>query len=84
MIKSRRSITAAPDKIIVQTFFEGIDKGWNCGLVDVSNRKLTENSENRQMMWYFYFLKYMPYPDEKRWYYTQNDAFNLILKSNFD
>ena len=26
----------------------------------------------------------MPYPDEKRWYHTQNDAFNLILKSNFD
>ena len=26
----------------------------------------------------------MPYPDEKRWYCTQNDAFNLILKSDFD
>ena len=21
----------------------------------------------------------MPYPDEKRWYYTRDDAFNLIL-----
>ena len=26
----------------------------------------------------------IPYSDEKRWYYTRNDAFNLILKSNFD
>ena len=25
----------------------------------------------------------MPYPDEKRWYYTRDDAFNLILKSDF-
>ena len=22
----------------------------------------------------------MPYPDVKRWYYTQNDAFNLMLR----
>ena len=25
-----------------------------------------------------------PYPDVKRWYYTQNDAFILMLKSDFD
>ena len=25
-----------------------------------------------------------PYPDVKRWYYTQNDAFNLMLKPDFD
>ena len=41
--KSGRSITAAPDKIFTQTFFENIDKGWNCGLVRFSitsgNRK---------------------------------------------
>ena len=52
MIQSGRSITTAPDKIFAQTFFEGIDKGWNGGLVGVSitsanrecpkNRKLTE------------------------------------------
>ena len=45
--KSGRSITAAPDKIFTQTFFQGIDKGWNCGLVEVSiisdNRKCPEN-----------------------------------------
>ena len=43
MIKSGRFITAAPDKIFAQTFFEGTDKGWNCGLVGVliisGNRK---------------------------------------------
>ena len=57
MIKPGRSITAAPDKIFPQTFFEGIDKGWNCGLVGVSitsgnrkcpkNRKLTEKQCGR-------------------------------------
>ena len=25
-----------------------------------------------------------PYLDVKRWYYTQNDAFNLMLNSDFD
>ena len=35
--KSGRSITAVPDKIFTQTFFEGIDEGSNCGLVGVSN-----------------------------------------------
>ena len=25
-----------------------------------------------------------PYPDVKRWHYTQNDTFNLMLKSDFD
>ena len=44
--KSGRSITAAPDKISIQTLFEDIDKGWNCGAVGVSiisnNRKCPE------------------------------------------
>ena len=43
MIESGRSIRAAPDKIFAQTFFEGIEKGLNCGLVEFSitsgNRK---------------------------------------------
>ena len=42
MIESGRSIPAAPDNIFAK-FFEGIDKGLNCGLVGVSitsgNRK---------------------------------------------
>ena len=32
---------------------------------------------------FFIFLN-RPYPDVKRWYYTQNDAVNLMLKSDFD
>ena len=39
--KSGRSITAALDKIFPQTFFEGIDKGWKCGLVGVSITSVT-------------------------------------------
>ena len=33
--KSGRSITVTPDEIFGQTFFEGIEKGWNGGLVGV-------------------------------------------------
>ena len=55
MIKSGRSITAAPDKIFAQTFFEGIDKGWNCGLVVVSitsgNRKCPKNRKLTEKQW---------------------------------
>ena len=53
--KSGRSITAAPDKIFTQTFFEGIDKGWNCGVVGVSiisgNRKCPKNREKVKKKW---------------------------------
>ena len=31
----------------------------------------------------FIFLNW-PYSDVKRWYYTQNDAVNLMLKSDLD
>ena len=31
-----------------------------------------------------WFFSNMPYPDVKPWYYTRNDVFNLILKSDFD
>ena len=40
MIQSGRSITAASDKIFGQTFFEGIDEGWNCGRLDHWKKKL--------------------------------------------
>ena len=55
MLKSERSITAAPYKIFALTFFGGIDKGWNCGLVGVSitpgNRKCPKNRKLTEKQW---------------------------------
>ena len=54
--KSGRSITTAPDKIFAQTFFEGINKGWNCGLVVVlissGNRKCPKNRKKVKKQWW--------------------------------
>ena len=33
---------------------------------------------------YIFIFSNTPYPAEKRWYYTQNDAFILMVKLDFD
>ena len=60
------------------------------GLDHVRKPEVTGKPEESQktvmtVRWceFFIFLN-RPYPDVKRWYYTQNDAVNLMLKSDFD
>ena len=43
-----------------------------------------KNSDCGQMMLYFYFLKYDVFRRKLLFFLPKNDAFNLILMSNFD
>ena len=66
-------------KLVLPSYFVCVRQPGVTGKPEVNRKKF------RTVRWFDIFIfPNMPYQDVKRWFYTQNDAFNLILKSDFD